>query len=160
MKKIFLLTLLALFAGSTAVAQTPTFGGGSGTSADPYLITSKADWDAVAAQVNNGWNNYQDKYFVLTEDLTGITTIIGTNAGSPFMGKFDGWGHEVNVNITASYAFNGVFGRISNSTIKNLGVTGTFTRNNCDPEYIGSQVTYIVAAGNHTSTISQADADS
>ncbi|WP_226995309.1 DUF5977 domain-containing protein, partial [Candidatus Symbiothrix dinenymphae] len=37
---------------------------------------------------------------------------------------------------------------------------GTFTRNNCDPEYIGSQVTYIVAAGNHTSTISQADADS
>ncbi|GAP71777.1 bacterial Ig-like domain [Candidatus Symbiothrix dinenymphae] len=48
MKRTFLLLALAWMACSTAVAQTPTFGGGSGSEADPYLITSKADWDALA----------------------------------------------------------------------------------------------------------------
>ena len=36
----------------------------------------------------------------------------------------------------------------------------TFTRNNCGPGYAGSQVTYTVPANTHSSTISQADADS
>ncbi len=45
------------------------------------------------------------------------------------------------------------------SVYYNVSKSGTFTRNNCSVGYAGSAVTYNVAAGAYTSTISQADAD-
>lgn len=41
----------------------------------------------------------------------------------------------------------------------NVAESGTFTRNNCGSGYLGSQITYSVAAGTYSSTISQADAN-
>ena len=41
----------------------------------------------------------------------------------------------------------------------NVVKNGTFTKNNCPPNYTGSQVTYTVPANTYSSTISQQDAD-
>jgi len=44
-------------------------------------------------------------------------------------------------------------------TYSNAALTVTRTKNDCDPGYIGSTVSYTVAAGAYTSTVSQAAAD-
>jgi hypothetical protein len=134
MKKIIFSTILCLcFAISTISAQT--YSGGSGTEQDPYLISSKADMATLASAVNGG-NNYSDKYFLLAQDLTGITTVIGTTDSNPsiynfynyFMGTFDGGGHSIGLSVNMAYfRYKGVFGSIKNATIKNLGVTGSIT---------------------------------
>jgi len=90
--------LLAFFCfESEAIAQT--YSGGSGTENDPYLISSNADMVALANAVNNGYYSY-NKYFLLTRDLAGITTMIGFYGSDYvfFKGTFDGGGHSLNVN--------------------------------------------------------------
>ncbi|GHT50191.1 hypothetical protein AGMMS49982_05080 [Bacteroidia bacterium] len=103
-----------------------TYSGGSGTSQDPYLIASKADMAALATAVNGG-TTYSGRYFLLTQNLTGITTRIGNSGTNSFQGTFDGGGYILNVNIaieSSSTVYAGVFGYISGATIKNLGVEG------------------------------------
>jgi len=114
-----------VFCSFTNKAVGQIYSGGSGTVADPYLISSKADMEALSTAVNAG-NGYSGKYFLLTRDITdGITTIIGSNSAYPFRGIFDGGGHEVNVNInTTTILCVGIFGSVSNATIINLGVAG------------------------------------
>jgi NOL1/NOP2/fmu family ribosome biogenesis protein len=94
---------------------------GNGSEADPYRISSKTDMEQLATAVNGG-QNYSGVYFRLTCDLTGaddiLTTSVGNSNTTYFSGIFDGDGHKIAVNTT------GVFGRIRNATIKNLGVTG------------------------------------
>ena len=92
---------------------------GSGTSSDPYRISSVEDWNSCQAFTND---NY-DKYFILTADLT-VSQMIST--GAPyFAGVFDGNGHTLTFNMgptTSSCApFNHV---VKNGTIKNLKVKG------------------------------------
>ncbi|MDR0834292.1 MAG: YDG domain-containing protein [Candidatus Symbiothrix sp.] len=123
MKKALLLTIVCLLSALGSFAQT--YSGGTGTLLDPWIITSKADMEALATTVNAG-NNQSGKYFLLTQNLTGITTVIGTSYS--FRGFFDGGGHTVgvNINISSNGPSNaGVFGVINNATIKNLGVTGS-----------------------------------
>jgi hypothetical protein len=131
---------ICLFAGLLSCINlfAQSYSGGDGSELSPYLISSKTDMEAFAASVNGG-NNYAGIYFLLTADLEGITTIIGTtlHAGGEkyFNGIFDGDGHIVNVNINALSgaiytSINngiGVFGIIDNAIIKNLGVSGTIT---------------------------------
>ncbi|MDR3218071.1 MAG: T9SS type A sorting domain-containing protein [Dysgonamonadaceae bacterium] len=131
-KKIILSLIFCLATLSTISAQT--YSGGNGTETSPYLISSKADMEALATAVNSG-NSYSGKYFLLTQDLTDITTVIGNSNTRYFSGTFDGGGHTVDVNIDVNissasgaapvYAYAGVFGYISGATIKNLGVTGS-----------------------------------
>ncbi|MDR0833046.1 MAG: T9SS type A sorting domain-containing protein [Candidatus Symbiothrix sp.] len=110
----------------------PTYSGGTGSKTDPYLISSKADMEILADVVNNGQSTYAGKFFLLTTDLTDITTSIGFydqgNGGSggwddivtSFNGVFDGGGHTIAVNNAL-----GVFGYIHGGTVQNLGVTGS-----------------------------------
>lgn len=55
---------------------------------------------------------------------------------------------------------NGVCTTIPPVTYSSASKSGTFTKNNCPVGQTGSQVTYTVAAGKYTSSLSQADADS
>jgi hypothetical protein len=102
------------------------YSGGNGTEQTPFLISSKEDMLTLALIVNGG-NRYLGRYFLLTQDLTGandtITTIIGYS-DEHFDGIFDGGNHIVAVNIDLSEPYIGVFGRVDNAIIKNLGVTG------------------------------------
>ena len=129
-RRNFLITfVLALaFCGFTNKAMGQTYSGGSGTESDPYLISSKADMEALADAVNYDANYSQGKYFFLTMDITeAITTVIGNDDYRSFQGTFDGGGHSVNTNIsTNDYpAYAGVFGYLDGATVKNLKVNGS-----------------------------------
>ena len=89
---------------------------GSGTQADPYLITSAAELAGLAQKVNNR-ESYSGDYFQLTTDidLAGKTwTPIGSD-DYPFKGIFDGGKHIVdNISIypkkKAANSCYGLFG--------------------------------------------------
>jgi len=104
--------LLALLAfGQTA---WPQYSGGTGTEANPYLISSKADWNTLSTQVKNG-NLYTGKFFKMTADIGTVTTPIGYTSdgsfynddvrGNFFEGTFDGNGHTLTVKF--GYTFEG-----------------------------------------------------
>lgn len=98
---------------------------GSGTSSDPYRISSVEDWNSCQAFTNV---NY-DRCFILTADLT-VSQMIST--GAPyFAGVFDGNGHTLTFNMgptTSSCApFNHV---VKNGTIPNC-ISSVFCRPGC-----------------------------
>ena len=94
---------------------------GSGSSGDPYLIASTADWNTLASNVANG-NTYSNTYFKLTADITVTTMVTAT-----FSGTFDGGGHTLTFNYTATGDNAAPFAYITGATIKNLRVAGTIT---------------------------------
>lgn len=120
------------------------FAGGTGTEADPYLISNGAELAYLAQQTNSGIS-YQGSYFALTNDIylndttdweswgndtapANEWTAIGTES-SPFSGSFDGNGHVVSgvyINELESQ-YQGLFGyTTSRSTIANLGVSESY----------------------------------
>ncbi|MCH9022080.1 MAG: hypothetical protein IID32_04885 [Planctomycetes bacterium] len=85
------------------------FSGGSGTSTNPYLISTAADLQAI------GLNSvHWDKHFKLTADLdlTGVAMTPIGSAAIPFTGTFDGAGHLIsNFSYTSTGTDNiGLFG--------------------------------------------------
>jgi hypothetical protein len=101
-----------------------SYGGGSGTSADPYRISSKADLLALAVMPAD-----YAKYFILTTDIdlteeVFTTAVIAADSnssngvfdGTAFTGTFDGSGHAIsNMVIDAGESGNdflGLFGSI------------------------------------------------
>ena len=98
---------------------------GEGTEASPYLIASTADWNDLSTAVNGG-TEYSGIYFKLTANIS-VTTMIGAS-DKPFRGSFDGGGHTLTMNYTASAAGTAPFSRTASTTlIKNLRVAGTIT---------------------------------
>ena len=137
-KTLLLLLLLGLMIAPKAFAQT-TFGGGSGTQTDPYIISTTNHMHQLATDVNNG-TTYYNVYFKLTADLDFqgmLYTPIGCMKGEnnyPFAGTFDGNNHTIRnisigtVNPTGSHL--GVFGvalvfaRIENLTLASSSING------------------------------------
>lgn len=118
MKSRILVFLTALLAVTQVWAIS-----GSGTSANPYLISSKSDWDTFAGYVNNGTKS--NAYARQTADISGITTIVGTSS-HPFTGQYDGQGYTINnVNISASTDNVGLFGYVdgASAVIENIILT-------------------------------------
>ena len=130
--------------------QTVTPFGGSGTQADPYLISNGAELAYLAQQVNAAANNtpvYSGQYFRQTADIdlgghewtpiglfAGTTTEPATYARI-FGGIYEGDGYVVsNLKIDQTYSGNdsnrkawALFGHLS-GTVQNLGVTGVDIR--------------------------------
>ena len=86
---------------------------GSGTSEDPYLVTSAEQLAQVT--VAGHWKLGNDI------ELTGNWVPIGTEA-NPFTGNFDGDKHLIRGLRTSSEDYSGLFGYISGATIQNLGL--------------------------------------
>ena len=141
MTKRMIAVFVAVLVAVSMIPITASAFSGSGTSDNPYLITSTEDWNALADSVNSG-NNYSGKYFKLTNNIS-VSTMIGKNnhgrlfyvnndsvpedvVPRPFSGTFDGDGHILNVNINDTDAHAAApFAGVYNATIKNLSVTGT-----------------------------------
>jgi hypothetical protein len=101
------------------------YSGGSGTAADPYLISNAADMNALGIDFND-W----DKSFKMTADInmsayTGTQYKIIGNSNKKFTGSFDGDGHVIS-NLTYTtvnpVSYVGLFGYTNNAAIKNLGL--------------------------------------
>jgi len=100
---------------------------GSGTSDDPYLISSKADLVKLAEKVNGG-EGYSGKFFKLTADIdlnNEEWTPIGNAKANPFRGSFDGNSKTIsNLKINAlDQVGAGLFGWVNGSkSIENLNL--------------------------------------
>lgn len=145
MKKL-LATILALVMALSVTTMAWAEGDwtGSGTEADPYVITTEAGLNKLATDVNSG-TVYSGKYFKLGKSIT-VTdwTPIGqkNSENNKFAGTFDGNGQTVTINGIKSDldpafdGYAGFFGAVKDATIKNLTVAGTIN---------GSDVAGVVA---------------
>lgn len=106
---------------------------GTGTEADPYLITSGADLACIALAINSGVvGKFSYKaYYRLSEniDLAGIEwTPIGYEKnyqGNSFNGVFDGNGKTIRslkVDMSGTEKSAGLFGSVASATIKDLTI--------------------------------------
>ena len=107
---LFLVTTMLL------MVQGASAWNGSGSSGDPYLIASPADWETFATSTDE----YSDTFFKLTADIT-VTTM----RTKTFKGTLDGGGHTLTFNYTATGDNAAPFAYITGATIKNLRVAGT-----------------------------------
>ena len=111
---------------------------GNGTSADPYIISSTADLDQLAARVNAD-ENFSGKYFVQGADIaytyTSAWDAVYTQEnnytpiggyGHSFQGHFDGQGYTISgIRIYKLSVGNddrsiGLFGFVSGGTVQNV----------------------------------------
>jgi len=128
MKRIFaILTLLFLISWTNVKAIGWT---GSGTSGEPYQITTDVELALLATNVNGG-NTYAGTYFKLMNDLSlsaySNWDPIGNDYPIFFMGVFDGNNKKITgLSITNEWGvFLGLFGNIhSGCEIKDLTIEG------------------------------------
>ena len=136
MKKL-LATILALMMAlglCTSAWATEGVWTGSGTEADPYVITTETGLNKLATDVNSG-TVYSDTYFKLGASITVTdwTPIGQKGSDNKFAGTFDGNGQTViinGINSSLDSAFGGYagfFGAVKGATIKNLTVDGTIS---------------------------------
>ena len=103
-----------LFAGGS-------YGGGTGTAADPYRIWTYQDMNSIG-DYSADWN----KCFILMADID-MSLVTGTQYKiiGNFRGTFDGNGHVIrNFSYTSDAAgtYVGLFSSATNAMIKNLGI--------------------------------------
>jgi len=108
--------------GTTAIG----FEEGSGTAENPYLIYTAEQLAYLAASTNSG-TTYSGKHFKLMKnlDLADLEwTPIGSHDNSrPFSGTFDGNFATVSgLKITGEHESSGLFGYVSNASVKNIAV--------------------------------------
>lgn len=107
------------------------FTGGTGTEADPYLVSTSQELALIAKMTNEDADTCEGKYFkqINDIDLAGITWLpIGAylNKTEIFKGHYDGDGHTVSgLKVETNGTYAGLFGRIVGATVKNLNVKGT-----------------------------------
>ncbi len=108
---IFILSTHLLFAG--------TYGGGSGTSESPYLISTASHLYELYG-TSGDWG----KHFKQTTDITvtGTWTPIG-NSSTYFTGNYNGDGHTISgITIDNTNSYQGMFGKCNGATIQKLGL--------------------------------------
>jgi len=146
MKKIYGLTLTALFLCFTTVAQISVWDGtntvwinGSGTVAQPYLIESAAHLAHLAVYVNNGTGANPERivgentFWKLTTNIdfnsrswTPIGNNLAFDEGYFFGGHFDGNEYTIaNLATDGDLYYAGLFGSMKGGSVKNTGIIGT-----------------------------------
>ena len=118
------------------------FAGGSGTEANPFLISSADQLKAFRDSVNAG-TTYSGKYIQLTTDINLNNEEwlpIGEKAGDKFSGTFDGRTHIIeglSIKATSGIGneatfdgYAGFFGAINGGTVKDLSVYGSVSGKN------------------------------
>lgn len=121
---IRILTVILLLTGVSGGGNQVYAWSGSGTSSNPYLIGSKADWDEFRNRLSaNNSNKFNGEYLKLTADIDIGGDI--TPTGSDFYGTFDGDGHTLKVNCSGTGRFIALFRGTYHATIKNLKVVGS-----------------------------------
>ena len=104
---------------------------GTGTSSNPYKISTTADLTTFANWVNNG-NTGENQYFELTNNISGAgVPVIGNSGATKFAGNFNGNGFSIRnlnrANNSTQLEDLGLFGFLQ-GTVRNLIIlNGTIT---------------------------------
>ena len=119
------------------------YGGGSGTAASPYLISTEAHLRTLATNVNNG-TSYAGQYFRLTTNISMSSSFvpIGTSYTYPFSGTFWGDGHTIS-NLTMTNTTTqrqGLFGCVKHGWIDSVIVSGTVAGGDTTGGIVGSLI--------------------
>lgn len=108
-------------------SASSAYAGGTGTEADPYLISNSSELAKLADDVNNYWRTYAGIHFKLTSNINlggKEWEPISTSSTYSFSGNFDGDNYSINgMTIKGNYEYAGLFGCVdykSNPSIKNL----------------------------------------
>lgn len=135
-RQILYLAALALCIPATA----QTFSGGTGTAADPWLISNVADLEELCRITDTPGNGDTQqtygKHFLLTQDITEpFTSMIGLEGF--FKGDFDGGGHCITLDINMPNSnYVGLFGTVKTGSVHDLAVRGNVT----GKQYVGGIV--------------------
>lgn len=119
------------------------YASGDGSSVNPYLITTPAEFDYLRYQVNVEQKDTSGRYYALGSDLdmsafdsdrlseNGNWEPIGTTS-TAFKGIFDGRGHQLEhlTLLKSTTACVGVFGYINQATIQSLALTTVYVEGN------------------------------
>jgi len=107
---------------------------GSGNSADPYLLKSSNEWEALAKQVAEG-KNFQNQFFRLSADIDTKGIQVGS-VDKPFCGTFDGNNHTLTFTVGDNTGFNNAkdptapFGCLRGAIVRHVKTTGTVFSDN------------------------------
>lgn len=150
---VFLILSIIAFLVCVSFASTPVSGSfsvwdgttvksiatGSGTEADPYIITNAAELDYIATVCMSG-ESFAGKFIKLGVNINWggrEWTSIGYSTTTVFSGNFDGNGKTI-FNLTCKDVTAGIFAYATNATIKNLNIDyATFIT---DTRYAGAIV--------------------
>ena len=168
MRKLFLTLVTALLCNVVSFAQ---FAGGNGTEGNPYLISTKAQFEAIAQQSNGA----SGKYFKQTADINlGVYETRASSIIPTFKGTYDGNGKTITYQASFYKATEGGWDALTESsdhslfgsvggTIKflniNAGVTLGGTANNmnvallCGNLTSSGKITSCNVSGNVNSTV-------
>jgi len=129
---LFYLSEFRIYEG--AVADEVNLLPGSGTSADPYVLSSTADWNTFASNVLSGVDSAA--CYRLGAEIS-ASTAVGT-AEHPFCGTFDGAGHTLVMDMDhESDTYCAPFSAIAGATIRRLKVAGTVSGGNHSSGLVG-----------------------
>ena len=91
--------------------------------AQGLTINTADEWNIFATNVSNG-TSYSGRTVTLAANIS-VSTMAGLNQTNSFKGTFDGGGHTLTFNYTATEQYAAPFRYIDGATIKNLHVDGT-----------------------------------
>lgn len=156
MKRKCLILTVVLCICSNAKVFAASYSGGNGTAANPYIISTVANWTTLR-NTSTDWG----KYFILTANLNfggSSITPVGTGWSTPFSGVFDGQGFIMrNAVINQPSSDNaGIFGLVSEGgQICNLGVEQMhITGKNCVGGLVGQHWGGTITACYSTGSVS------
>ena len=94
-------------------------------SGDTYTIKTAEGWNYFCRrmEVDDNLNGFSGKTVVLGDNIT-VTTSMAGSGKYPFKGTFDGDGHTLTFNHTASAPCSAPFQNTNGATIRNLHATG------------------------------------
>ena len=125
MKRAVMMLLLSVLTATTAWAENDFTYNDDGT----YTINNAEGWGLFcdALQDNDTYNHFSDKTVKLGDDIE-VSCMAGTDSDHDFCGTFDGQGHTLTFNYTATEDYTAPFRYVGDGcTIENLRVCGTIT---------------------------------
>jgi hypothetical protein len=108
---------------------------GSGTSKNPYKVTSAADFLNLTLYLQNG-NTLSGKYILQTADIdmTSVSGYSGMGSEATFAGIYDGGGHSITVNISDDdgsifpYVEGIILNVVAKGSVSNSGIASGLCR--------------------------------